>query len=149
MSSIFWKPPLPAYLRLCPPPVLVGTLVIELEPNVDPVPPHFGQSPFSHQYLDQVLAIVQDVKDRITAVISSSKGFLPTDVSPPSLLSGPSIEGSKEVEFRKKHGLEDHGVSSIAKKPQSHTKKPQLQAQVAQQAHPKHTQKAIACAQGL
>ncbi|KIK73853.1 hypothetical protein PAXRUDRAFT_20433 [Paxillus rubicundulus Ve08.2h10] len=145
MSSIFWKPPSPTYLRLCPPPILV----IELEPGVDPVPLHFGQSPFSHQHLNQVLATVQDAKDRITAVISSSRGFLPTDVSPPSLLSGPSIEGSKEVEFGKKCGLEDHMVSSTAKKPWSHTEKLQLQAQVAQEACPKHTRKATARAQGL
>ncbi|KIK75926.1 hypothetical protein PAXRUDRAFT_18567 [Paxillus rubicundulus Ve08.2h10] len=76
-SSMLTKP------ALCPEGLLLHDIakVIELEPDVDPIPPYFGQSPFSHQHLDQVLATVQETKDRITAVISSSKRSLPTDIS--------------------------------------------------------------------
>ncbi|KIK72289.1 hypothetical protein PAXRUDRAFT_118983, partial [Paxillus rubicundulus Ve08.2h10] len=58
-----------------------STKVIELEPDVNPIPSYFGQYPFSHQHLDRVLATVQETKDRITAVISSSKRTLPADIS--------------------------------------------------------------------
>ncbi|KIK72583.1 hypothetical protein PAXRUDRAFT_21819 [Paxillus rubicundulus Ve08.2h10] len=62
------------------------TKVIELEPDINPIPPYFGQSPFSHQHLDQVLATVEETKGRITTVVASSKRSLPADVSTTSPL---------------------------------------------------------------
>ncbi|KIK74250.1 hypothetical protein PAXRUDRAFT_20066 [Paxillus rubicundulus Ve08.2h10] len=61
-----------------------------------PIPSYFGQSPFSYQHLDWVLATVQETKDRITAIISSSKRTLPADISTLILPSPEAVPGAQK-----------------------------------------------------
>ncbi|KIK73370.1 hypothetical protein PAXRUDRAFT_178624 [Paxillus rubicundulus Ve08.2h10] len=72
------------------------TKVIELEPNINPIPPYFGQSPCSHQHLDWVLATVEVTKGRITAAVTNSKRSLPADVSTLSLLPPKAVMKAQE-----------------------------------------------------
>ncbi|KIK73294.1 hypothetical protein PAXRUDRAFT_21012 [Paxillus rubicundulus Ve08.2h10] len=62
---------------------------MELESDADTIPSHFSNSPFPHQHLDWVFVTVQETKDRVTAVISSSKKSL----LPPILYTAPHNMG--------------------------------------------------------
>ncbi|KIJ19233.1 hypothetical protein PAXINDRAFT_8580 [Paxillus involutus ATCC 200175] len=57
------------------------TKVLELEPDVDPFPAYLGLSPFSHQHFDQVLNLVVETRDRISATTLTAPEGPPTTVS--------------------------------------------------------------------
>ncbi|KIJ12242.1 hypothetical protein PAXINDRAFT_14866 [Paxillus involutus ATCC 200175] len=57
------------------------TKVLELEPDVDPFPAYLGLSPFSHQHFDQVLNLVVETRDRISATTLTAPEGSPTTAS--------------------------------------------------------------------